>query len=43
MARKLLNIYLRNALYSTYLREAFELDTAEHLYEVPLDSIVANP
>ena len=41
MARKLLNIFLRNALYTGYLREAYHLDAAKELYEVPLDSIVA--
>lgn len=41
VARKLLNIFLRNALYTGYLRERYHLDVAEEWYEVPLDSIVA--
>src|SRR5262249_55604340 len=41
VARKLLNIFLRDALYTSYLREAFRLDRAEHLLELPLDSITA--
>jgi hypothetical protein len=42
LARKLLNIFLRDALYTTYLAEAFELAHAEHLLEIPLDRIVAD-
>jgi hypothetical protein len=38
-ARKVLNIFLRNAFYTTYLRERYALSTAEALFEVPLDSI----
>jgi hypothetical protein len=41
LARKLLNIYLRNALYTSYLRDAYRLHLAEQWYEIPLDSIVA--
>ena len=41
VARKLLNIFLRDALYTSYLREAFRLDRAEHLLELPLDSITS--
>jgi hypothetical protein len=41
VARKLLNIFLRDALYTSYLREAFRLDRAEDLLELPLDSITA--
>src|SRR5438309_2039564 len=40
VARKVLNIFLRNALYTGYLRERYHLDVAEEWYEVPLDSIV---
>ncbi len=39
LARKLLNIFLRDALYTAYLRTRFGLDAAEELYELPLDSI----
>ena len=41
LARKLLNIFLRNALYTSYLRHAYRLHLAEEWYEIPLDSIVA--
>jgi len=41
LARKVLNIFLRNALYTAYLRERYQLDLAEQWYEIPLDSIVA--
>jgi hypothetical protein len=41
VARKLLNIFLRNALYTSYLRDWYHLDVAEDWYEIPLDSIVA--
>jgi len=40
-ARKALNIFLRDALYCTYLRDRFRLDRAEALLELPLDSITA--
>jgi hypothetical protein len=39
LARKLLNIFLLNCFYTTYLSKAFRLDRAEHLLELPLDSI----
>jgi hypothetical protein len=42
LARKILNIYLRDCLYNQYLSRAFHLDRAEFLYEVPLDSITAS-
>ena len=41
VARKLLNIFLRDALYTAYLRDRFHLDRAEALFELPLDSITA--
>ncbi len=41
LARKCLNIFLRDAIYNYYLRGAFELEIAEPLLEVPLDSLVA--
>lgn len=41
LARKLLNIFLRDTLYTVYLRDHFHLDRAEAFYELPLDSITA--
>lgn len=41
IARKVLNIFLRNALYNTYLREHYSLQSIESLLEIPLDSISA--
>jgi hypothetical protein len=41
LARKVLNIFLRDALYTTYLSEKFGLSRAEQCFEVPLDSITA--
>lgn len=41
LARKLINIFLRDALYTTYLAKAYRLHRAAAFYEVPLDSIVA--
>ena len=41
LARKGLNIFLRNCLYTVYLRERYHLDRAEQFFEVPLDSISA--
>jgi hypothetical protein len=41
VARKLLNIFLRDASYTTYLKDAYSLDLGEHNYELPLDSITA--
>ena len=39
LARKGLNIFLRECLYTVYLREAYNLGVAESLFEVPLDSL----
>ncbi|HXG55628.1 MAG TPA: hypothetical protein VNJ03_09650 [Vicinamibacterales bacterium] len=39
LARKGLNIFLRDCLYTVYLREPFSLHRGERLFEVPLDSI----
>ena len=39
--RKILNILLRNALYSTHLSKRFSLDQATSLLEVPLDGLTA--
>lgn len=41
LARKVLNIFLRNCLYNSYLNAHFGLDRAEALFELPLDSITA--
>jgi hypothetical protein len=41
VARKLLNIFLRNALYTGYLATDHKLYLAEDWFEIPLDSIVA--
>lgn len=42
LARKLLNIFLRDCLYTTYLNTAYHLDRGEDFYELPLDSITAS-
>ena len=42
VARKALNLFLRDAFYNTYLRKRFKLVRAEACYEVPLDGVVAN-
>jgi len=39
IARKVLNIFLRDCLYTTYLESAYRLHRAEHFFELPLDSI----
>lgn len=39
LSRKLLNIFLRDALYTTYLSRRYGLAAAERFLEVPLDSI----
>src|SRR5205823_15117925 len=41
LARKILNIFLRDCLYTTYLSEAYQLQRAEKFLELPLDSITA--
>ena len=41
MARKLLNIFPRDSLYTGYLSQAYRLSVAERLLEIPLDSITA--
>ncbi|MBE7559494.1 hypothetical protein HS125_11285 [bacterium] len=40
-ARKALNIFLRDALYNTYLRDAYRVDRLEPWLELPLDSYTA--
>lgn len=39
LARKVLNIFLRDALYTAYLRDEYKLGSAEAYYELPLDSV----
>ena len=39
LARKGLNIFLRDCLYTVYLRDAYLLELAEPYFEVPLDSL----
>ena len=41
LARKLLNIFLREALYTRYLDDKYHLAKAEPFFELPLDSITA--
>lgn len=41
LARKCLNIFLRDCFYNAYLREAYGLAIAEPWFEVPLDRVVA--
>lgn len=41
LARKLTNIFLRDAFYTTYLCEGYGLDAAEKFFEIPLDSITS--
>jgi hypothetical protein len=41
VARKSLNLFLRDAFYNTYLRDRFKLLRAETCFEVPLDGVVA--
>jgi len=41
LARKVLNIFLRDCAYTIYLSEAYDLLLAEEFYEIPLDSITA--
>lgn len=39
LARKGLNIFLRECLYNVHLRDAYALDRGEMFYEVPLDAL----
>lgn len=41
LARKLLNIFLRDSLYNGYLNNAYRLTLAERFLEIPLDSVTA--
>jgi len=38
LARKGINIFLRECLYTAYLRDAARLSKSEHFFELPLDS-----
>lgn len=40
IARKCLNIFLRDAFYTCYLRDEYGLALAEDFYEIPLDGVV---
>jgi len=42
LARKGVNIFLRDCLYTVYLREAFGLAVAEPFFELPLDSLTGH-
>lgn len=42
LARKVMNIFLRDCLYTTYLDAALGLRRNEASFELPLDSITAN-
>ena len=41
VARKALNLFLRDSLYNVYLQKRFKLQRAERCFEVPLDGVVA--
>jgi len=41
LARKILNMFLRDAFYNFYLRSQFRLERAEPFLEIPVDSAVA--
>lgn len=41
LARKVMNIFLRDCLYTTYLDTAYGLRNNEALFELPLDSVTA--
>jgi len=41
LARKVLNIFLRDCAYTIYLAKEFNLSLAEDYFEIPLDSITA--
>jgi len=41
LARKLLNIFLRDCLYTSYIDTAYNMQRAQALLELPLDSITA--
>lgn len=41
LARKCLNIFLREAFYNAFLQARYGLAVTERLYEIPLDGVVA--
>jgi len=41
LARKVLNLFLRERLYNAYLKQAFHLERSEALLELPMDSFTA--
>ena len=41
IARKVLNIFLRDSAYTAFLRDAYGLSKTEEFLEIPLDSITA--
>ena len=41
LARKLINVFLRDALFTVHLRNGYELDRATSLLELPLDRFTA--
>jgi hypothetical protein len=41
LARKVLNLFLRECLYNAYLKQAFHLERSEALLELPMDSFTA--
>jgi hypothetical protein len=41
VARKAVNLFLRDSFYNVYLRKRYELAQAEANYEIPLDEVVA--
>jgi len=41
VARKGINLFLRNALYNHYLREEYNLSRVERCFESPIDGVVA--
>lgn len=41
LARKCLNIFLRDCYYNAFLMRRYQLHKAERVFEVPLDSLVA--
>ncbi len=42
LARKVMNIFLRDCTYTSYLADAYHLLRAEEFYEIPLDSITVS-
>jgi hypothetical protein len=41
LARKIINIFLRDCAYTSYLADEYNLMRAEYFFEIPLDSITA--